>query len=57
MNKRRSEHELPHLAFEVTDLDHELAKRNFEVITYPNAPVEGIRVAMIVHNGTPVELI
>jgi hypothetical protein len=48
---------VPHLAFEVDDLDLELFKHDFSIITYPNAPAEGIRVAMIIHNGAPIELI
>nr|WP_321355839.1 hypothetical protein [uncultured Draconibacterium sp.] len=48
---------VPHLAFEVEDLDHELATRNLKLITPPNLPMEGVRVAMIEHNGAPVELI
>jgi hypothetical protein len=48
---------VPHLAFEVKDLDFELATRGLKVITEPNQPVEGIRVAMIEHNGAPIELI
>ncbi|WP_297093239.1 hypothetical protein [uncultured Draconibacterium sp.] len=48
---------VPHLAFEVEDLDHELGTRNLKVITPPNPPAEGIRVAMIEHNGAPIELI
>jgi len=48
---------VPHLAFEVENLDHELTTRNLKVITPPNPPMEGIRVAMIEHNGAPVELI
>lgn len=48
---------VPHLAFEVDDLDAELAHRNLTILTPPNSPCEGIRVAMIVHNGAPVELI
>jgi hypothetical protein len=47
----------PHVAFEVQDLDFELANRDFKIITEPNPPAEGIRVAMIEHNGAPVELI
>lgn len=47
----------PHLAFEVENLDYELANRNLKVITEPNPPMEGIRVAMIEHNGAPIELI
>ena len=48
---------VPHIAFEVNDLDYELAHRNFNVITEPNPPSEGVRVAMIEHNGAPIELI
>jgi len=48
---------VPHLAFEVDDLDFELSTRAFNVLTPPNSPSEGIRVAMIVHNGAPIELI
>ena len=48
---------VPHLAFEVENLDHELTTRNLKVITPPNPPMEGVRVAMIEHNGAPVELI
>ena len=48
---------IPHLAFEVNDLDLELQKHDFTLITPPNSPSEGVRVAMIEHNGAPVELI
>ena len=48
---------VPHIAFEVTDLDHELSIHNLKVITEPNSPSEGTRVAMIEHNGAPIELI
>lgn len=48
---------IPHIAFEVDDLDSELKKRDFNIITEPNPPSEGVRVAMIEHNGAPVELI
>ena len=48
---------VPHLAFEVRDLDYELAYRKFNIITEPNPPSEGVRVAMIEHNGAPIELI
>jgi len=48
---------VPHLAFEVKDLDYELANRNFNIITKPNPPSFGVRVAMIEHNGVPIELI
>jgi len=48
---------VPHLAFEVNDLDYELANHQFNVITPPNLPSDGVRVAMIEHNGVPIELI
>jgi hypothetical protein len=48
---------VPHIAFEVEDLEYELSKGDFNVITEPNSPGKGIRVAMIEHNGAPVELI
>jgi hypothetical protein len=48
---------VPHLAFEVADLDYELSTHDLKVITEPNFPADGIRVAMIEHNGTPIELI
>jgi len=48
---------VPHIAFEVSDLDYELANHDFKIITKPNPPSEGVRVAMIEHNGAPVELI
>lgn len=48
---------VPHIAFEVADLDYELAHHDLKVITQPNAPSNGVRVAMIEHNGAPIELI
>ena len=48
---------VPHIAFQVTDLDYELAKHDFKIIAELNQPAKGIRVAMIEHNGAPVELI
>jgi hypothetical protein len=48
---------VPHLAFEVADLDRELAIHKLRIITQPNSPAPGIRVAMIEHNGAPIELI
>jgi hypothetical protein len=46
-----------HVAFEVEDLDYELATRNLNVIEAPGSPSDGVRVAMIEHNGAPIELI
>ncbi len=46
---------IPHLAFEVNDLDEAL--KNFKVIIESNSPSEGYRVAFIEENGVPVELL
>jgi len=46
---------LPHVAFEVDDLDAALEGQ--EVIYPPGSPSEGVRAAMIVVDGAPVELI
>jgi len=46
---------VPHVAFEVDDLDAALEGQH--VIHPPGSPFEGVRSAMIVHNGAPVELI
>lgn len=48
---------VPHIAFEVDDLDFELQTHNLKIITKPNPPSDGVRVAMIEHNGAPIELI
>ena len=48
---------IPHIAFEVENLDLELSKRNFNILTKPNSPSDRVKVAMIEHNGTPIELI
>lgn len=48
---------VPHLAFEVEDLDHELEKHKFELLAKPNSPMDDVRVAMIKHKGAPIELI
>lgn len=48
---------IPHLAFEVTNLENEIVSRNLNVLTKVNSPAKGIKVAMIEHNGAPVELI
>jgi hypothetical protein len=49
--------DVPHIAFEVDDLDAELARHRFRILTKPNSPSPGVRVAMIEHNGAPIELI
>jgi hypothetical protein len=48
---------IPHVAFEVDDLDLELQKHDFTVIGAPGSPSAGVRSAMIEHNGAPIELI
>ena len=48
---------VPHIAFEVDDIDEEFAKHNFEIIAEPGIPSDGVRAAMILHDGAPVELI
>ncbi len=48
---------VPHIAFEVDDIDEEFAKHNFEILSEPGVPGEGVRAAMILHNGAPIELI
>jgi catechol 2,3-dioxygenase-like lactoylglutathione lyase family enzyme len=45
---------VPHVAFEVDDLAAELAGR--EVIIQPNSPSDGVRVAFVLEEGAPVEL-
>lgn len=45
---------VPHLAFEVDDLEDALA--GHDILTPPNSPSPGLRVAMIVHDKAPVEL-
>lgn len=46
---------VPHVAFEVDDLDAALDGQH--VIHPPGSPSDGVRAAMIVHDGAPVELI
>ena len=46
---------LPHVAFEVDDLDAALVGQ--EVISPPGSPSEGVRAAMILVDGAPGELI
>ncbi len=48
---------VPHIAFEVKNIDVELLKHNLKVITKSNNPSNGVKVAMIEHNGAPIELI
>lgn len=46
---------VPHVAFEVQDLDEALQGK--QVIWPPGVPSSGVRSAMIVDNGCPIELI
>lgn len=46
---------VPHIAFEVDDLEAALVGK--EVLSEPNSPSEGVRAAMIIHDGAPIELI
>ncbi len=46
---------VPHIAFEVDDLD--AAAQGLELMGPISSPSPGVRVAMIVDNGAPVELI
>jgi hypothetical protein len=46
---------VPHIAFAVDDLDEALEGR--EILIAPNSPSEGVRVAFILEDGAPVELL
>ncbi|KPK08820.1 MAG: hypothetical protein AMS20_01460 [Gemmatimonas sp. SG8_28] len=46
---------MPHLAFEVDDL--EAALEGKELLGPLSSPSEGVRVAMIMHHGMPIELL
>jgi len=46
---------VPHVAFQVDDLEAALVGR--ELLIPPNSPSPGIRVAFIVENGAPIELL
>jgi len=46
---------IPHLAFAVDDLDEALKGR--QLLIAPNAPSPGVRVAFILDDGAPVELL
>ena len=48
---------VPHIAFEVENLDLQLKRHKFKILTPPNSPGDGVKVAMIEHNGAPIELI
>jgi hypothetical protein len=46
---------VPHIAFEVDDLEAEIAGK--EILVEPNSPSAGITVAFIVDNGAPIEFL
>jgi hypothetical protein len=46
---------VPHVAFEVDDIEEALEGK--QVIAAPGSPSAGVRTAMIVDNGCPIELI
>ena len=46
---------IPHVAFEVDDLLQALMGK--QILIEPNSPTEGVRVAFIVDDGAPVELL
>ncbi len=46
---------VPHVAFEVPDLDKALERK--QILIAPNAPSSGVRVAFILDDGAPVELL
>jgi hypothetical protein len=46
--------QVPHVAFEVSDLTSELVGR--EILIAPNSPSD-VRVAFIVENDAPIELL
>ncbi len=48
---------VPHLAFEVDDLDRELRECGLQILCEPGTPSQGVRAAMVLHDGAPVELI
>lgn len=48
---------IPHLAFEVDDVESEIARHLLNVLVEPYNPSPGVTVAMIMHDGAPVELI
>lgn len=47
--------QVPHIAFEVDDLEVALVGK--EILVEPTSPSSGVAVAMILHNGMPVELL
>ena len=48
---------VPHIAFEVPDLDRALNEHPVELLSPPSSPSGGVRAAMFLHNGAPIEVI
>jgi hypothetical protein len=46
---------VPHLAFEVDELEKEIAGQ--QVLIPPNSPSPGVTVAFIIHDGLPIEFL
>lgn len=46
---------VPHVAFQVDDLDAAIAGR--EILISPNSPSPGVTVAFIIDDGAPIELL
>jgi hypothetical protein len=46
---------VPHLAFVVDDLD--MALQGQQILIAPNSPSPGVRVAFILDDGAPIELL
>ena len=46
---------VPHIAFEVDDLDSAIEGK--ELLGEVSSPSEGVRVAMIIENGAPIEFL
>ncbi len=46
---------VPHVAFEVDDLDAALVGQT--LLCEVSSPTEGVKVAMIIDNGAPIELL
>ena len=46
---------VPHVAFVVDDLEKAIA--GYELLIEPNSPSEGVTVALVVHNGAPIEFL
>jgi hypothetical protein len=45
---------IPHVAFQVDDLADALVGK--EILIPPNSPIAGLKVAMILDHGAPIEL-